>query len=528
MKLLKKILMVSVAVTLVACGGGGGNPGTTPGSGTGTKDVANFEYQLDKNTVTNSGTDQAVLTITALDSNNNPVTGVPLAVVVDSGIYTPVVATTDTSGKASGNITIGSAKSNRSIKFTMTVGSKTKSDVLAVTGSQVTLGAVPAAPAPSAPVSVSVKVADVNGTGIANTDVSLTGTLGFSQTLKTDASGNAVANIAAAPAAPGNYTVQAVAAGVTVSRDVQVASASGGIPNAVGVISAASLAITPNTIAPNTSGSVTNRAGLRAIFLNSANQAIRNVRVRFEILPPGLGSGEQLSSGSAVVYTDVNGVATADYIAGTRASPTNGVSIRACFGNTDADVANGACTNSRTATMTVASEPLSITLGDNNELQKGGDNLTYIKKFDVAVADAAGNAIANAQISASVDLIRYGKGAYAGPRISCLNEDKNRNGQLDVGEDVDGDGILTPRKADVIISYVGSRTTGTNGRATIQVEYPQNVATWLEYAVKVTTSVAGSEGTVEKSYVTSFVEGDDKNGSFLTPPYGVDSCSIPK
>jgi len=174
--------------------------------------------------------------------------------------------------------------------------------------------------------------------------------------------------------------------------------------------------------------------------------------------------------------------------------------------------------------MTVASQPLSITLGDNNELMRGTDNLTYIKKFDIAVADSAGNAVPNAQISASVDLRVYQKGIYVGPRTLCLNEDSNRNGFLDVGEDIDGDGLISPRKADVVLSYVGEKTTGINGRATIQVEYPMNVATWLQYAVKVTTSVAGSEGTVEKQYVTSFIEGDEKNGSFLNPPYGVNDC----
>ena len=61
----------------------------------------------------------------------------------------------------------------------------------------------------------------------------------------------------------------------------------------------------------------------------------------------------------------------------------------------------------------------------------------------------------------------------------------------------------------------------------IQVEYPQNVATWLAYTVKVTTNVAGSEGSDSKSYITSFIDGDEKNGSFLTPPYGTQSCVSP-
>ncbi|NMM08224.1 Ig-like domain-containing protein [Polaromonas sp.] len=542
MKFLKYLSVGVLAVALASCGGGGGSAGTVPGAttpapgattppvtgNTGTLAVASFVYQLDKNSLNNSGTDKALLTVTALDASNNPVTGATLSVALDSGIYTPVSATTDIAGQGSGNISIGGNKSNRNIKATLTLNGKTTVVTIPVTGSQITLTPVPATPAPGGAMTLTVKVTDVNGNGISNTAATLGGTLGFSQVLTTDTNGNAVAQLGAAPTTPSTYSIEVTASGVTARRDVQVVNAGGGgIPDAVGTVSAASLAIAPNTIAPNSAGSTSNRAGLRAVFLNATNQPIQNVRVRFIIVSPQLDPAERISTDTAMVYSDVSGIAVADYIAGTRSSPTNGVIIRACYGNTDADIAGGACANSRTATMTVASQPLSITLGDNNELAKGANNLTYIKKFDVAVADAAGNAVTNAQISASVDLRRYLKGTYAGSRLSCANEDTNRNGTLDTGEDADGNGAISPRKADVILSFVGANTTGTNGRATIQVEYPQNVATWLEYAVKVTTSVAGSEGTVEKLYVTSFVIGDDTNGSFLTPPYGVNGCAVP-
>lgn len=520
------MLGLGFSAALIACGGGGGDPGSKPGGGSSAANVASIVYQIEKNALSNSGADEAVLTVTALDANNNPVENSALTVAVDSGVYTPVVAKSDASGRASGKISIGGSKTNREITATMTMGGKTAVTVIPVTGSQIALSLVPATPIPGGSAAISIKVTDVNGSGIAKTNVKLGGSLGFSQTVSTDSGGNASATLPVAPNAPGTYFVEAVASGVVVRQDVAVLSPSGGgIPNAIGTISAASLAITPTAIAPNAAGATTSRAGLRAVFQNASNQAIQNVRARFEIVPPGLGSNEKISTGSATVYSDVNGQAVAEYIAGTRSSPTDGVQIRVCYGMNDTEIANGACPNFRTATMTVASQPLSITLGDNNELTRGTDNLTYIKKFDIAVADAAGNAVPNAQISASVDLRVYQKGSYTGPRILCMNEDANRNGFLDAGEDIDGDGVISPRKADVVLSYVGAKTTGTNGRATIQVEYPMNVATWLLYAVKVTTSVAGSEGTVEKQYWTSFIEGDDKNGSFLTPPYGVNGCN---
>lgn len=91
----------------------------------------------------------------------------------------------------------------------------------------------------------------------------------------------------------------------------------------------------------------------------------------------------------------------------------------------------------------------------------------------MAVADAAGNAIPNAQISASIDLISYRKAEgivsvndasdYIYPLYICRNEDLNRNGLIDSGllingvlvdEDINRNGKIEPRKADVIISYI--------------------------------------------------------------------------
>lgn len=537
MNFIKYVAALGLTLALAACGGGGGSTGTTIGRldiaasniTTATTAPSGFVFALDKSSINNSGTDAALLTVTALDTARNVIAGVPVSVSLDSGAYSVIAGTTDVNGQASGNISIGGDKANRNITATITIGTQISTAVVAVTGSQISLTPLPATVAPGASVNLTVKATDVNGSGISGATIQLGGTLGFNQSVKTDSLGTATATLVAAPSTSATYTITATGLGVTASTTVQVAGSGVVFPDAIGPISAASLAITPAQILPNISGGTTNRAGIRAVFLNSSNQAIQNVRVRFEIVAPGLGSGEQLSTGGATVYSDSNGVAVADYIAGTRTSPTDGVTIRACYGLTDVAIASGACPNWRTGTLTVAGQPLSITLGDNNLLSRGGNSLTYIKLFDVAVADSAGNAVPNALVSASVDITTYGKGLYSATRLWCLNEDTNRNGVLDAQEilDGDGDGVISPRKADVILSFLGANTTGTNGRTTIQVEYPQNVATWLNYMVRVTTNVAGSEGTAVKSYLTTFIVGDDANGSFLTPPYGVNSCSTP-
>src|SRR3990167_1114170 len=523
MSFLKYLWVVAMSVALAACGGGGGSPGTVSGAPPAAPTAASFVFTLDKSSISNAGSDKAVLTVTALDAARNVVSGVPVSVSVDSGAYTPVAVTTDSTGQASGAISIAGNKANRIITASITVGGQTGSAVVTVTGSQISLTPLPSTPSPGTSIQVSIKATDAIGSGISGATIQLGGTLGFTQSVTTDALGNATATLGAAPSTPATYTITAAGLGVSALRDVQVAGSGGGIPDAVGAITP-SLAVTPNTISPNVAGATTNRAGIRAVFQTETNEAIPNVRVRVEIVAPGLGRGEKISTETATVYSDNSGAAIADYIAGTRISPTSGVIIRACYGNTDADIAAGACANSRTVTLTVAGQPLSITLGDNNLLTKGGNSLTYIKLFDVAVADSAGNAVPNALVSASVDITTYGTGLYSAARLWCANEDTNRNGFLDSQEDLDGNGVLSPRKADVILSFLGANTTGANGRTTIQVEYPQNVATWLNYSVRVTTNVAGSEGTAVKSYLTSFIVGDDTNGSFLTPPYGVNSC----
>jgi hypothetical protein len=110
--------------------------------------------------------------------------------------------------------------------------------------------------------------------------------------------------------------------------------------------------------------------------------------------------------------------------------------------------------------------------------------------------------------------------------VWCANEDVNRNGFLDIGgEDVNNDGILQPRKAEIIVSYVSGNRTNANGQMLVQVSYTQNMGTWLAYTLRATTAVAGSEGDVSKSYITDVLRSDVTNGSFRTPPFGVESCS---
>ncbi len=570
-------------VALVGCGGGGGSAGT-PLSGPGSTTVpstttsvvststgvitptatvavaADFIFELDKQSIASGGKDKALLTILAVDRNRNVVANVPVAVSVDSGaVFSSLVAGTATnvSGQYSGEISIGGDKTNRTINATISVSGIVKTASLLVIGSQVTITPVPATPAPGQLVLVNLATLDSAGVSVASVPLLLSGTSGVSGTHTTDLSGQKIVTFAA-PLTPGPYTIIATGLGVSTTKLIQVvAPAGGGFSAAVGNVSSASLSPQPSSIPPNQLGITTSRARLSARFLTGTNLGIANMRVRFEILQPALGSGEVLSTGDSTVYSDGSGVAESDYIAGTRSSPTNGVLLRACYKATDFSSASD-CPKSITTTFTVAGVPLGISISDDNLLAKGLGNIAYLKKFLIQVNDASGVAVKGAIVSVSVDITHYGKGVYNGrypnnaipptksdpslpsstttpsfllggavfQNVWCVNEDKNRNGALDDGEDTNLDGFITPRKAEVIVSYSSGNTTDANGQMLVQVTYGQNVGTWLSYTLRATTNVEGSEGDASKAYITDVLQADVANGSFNTPPYGSGSCSV--
>jgi hypothetical protein len=581
-KFLKLISGLALTAVLAACGGGGGSAGTTvpsTGSGsTGTTDTATTAADLifdlgGKTSITNTGSDFATLTVTVLNASRNVIADVPVTVALSpDGVFQTTATKTNSTGQFVGVIGIGGSKANRTLSATITAGGLTRVATVEVKGSQITVTPVPATPAPGQLVTLNIASLDSAGSAIPTATLTLGGSAGLTGTVVTDASGIRTTSFYA-PAATGSYTVLVSGLGVSVTKVIEVVTAGAtGKPSASGVVAAASLTPVPTTIAPNTDGGATNRSKLQAKFQTATNTGIENMRVRFEIVGNPLGNGESISTGTATVYTDAAGLAEAYYISGTRTSPTNGVSLRACYSSVDFTSSTD-CPNSVTANLTVAGSPLSISITDDNKLAKGLGEIAYIKKFLIQVNDSSGVAVADAVVSASVDITHYGKGETFGlpymglgvvpptirdvhpdyfppgytvsqssttttlvastvvptaaQNVWCLNEDFNRNGFRDVvaiGEDMNGDGVLQPRKAEIIVSYVNGNKTDASGQLLIQVSYGQSMAGWLAYTLRATTGVAGSEGDASKSYITTASEDDAQNGSFLTPPFGAKTC----
>lgn len=538
-------LMALVAAAVVACGGGGGSPsvpivpiGTNPTNPTTPTDpaapvAADLIVTLDKVSLTNSGSDSAKLTVVAVNESRNIVASVPVTVSVErNGVFVPTTSggVTDASGSFVGSIQIGSDKSNRLIPYTVKSGSIIKTGHVTVSGVVLATTALPAAPAPGQAVTLSTTVRDVSGNGIAGATVTMTGLPGVTDaSAETDSAGQAKFSFTA-PASEGTYPVTIAGAGASSTYDLKVLTpGSTTVPAAVGPISGASAIATPVVLGVNTAGSMAKQSEVRALFVAANNTPISNVRVRFSVTSSAL-PGESLSNGSNIVYSDTTGAAKTSYIAPTTASPNQGVIVRACYSTTDFPVSE--CPNAVTARLTVAAAPVSLTIGVDNVIEKSASGISYIKKFEIQAVDAAGNYARDVPLSAVVSIENYRKApGYATAGIWCPNEDTNRNGVLDtlpINEDSNGDGVLTPRQSDVAIGFVGAAKTDATGLALLQLQYPQNVATWLNVKIKVNAGVSGSEGEATHSFVLTAAKEDEENGSFRNPPYGgASDCTAP-
>lgn len=456
---------------------------------------------LDKISLTNAGSEKMTVTVLAVDASRNVVPGIPVAFKVnDSAIITVLNSTTNAEGKAVATVQTGSDRSNRLITVTVSSETLERSVSFNVIGAKLSGSAVPAQPvASSTGNKIEYRLVDVNDIGMPNLPITINGPGQLVVNGTTDLRG-AYEYLYAAPATPGPVDIVATAGGVSSTVTVTVPSGTSTIPAATPAVVSASVATSPSVVSINTSAT-DNRTELRAIFLAANNLPVKNVRVRFDLDGDPNSIGGTISSGTEVVYSNANGIATSNYKPGNRASPTGGVVIRACWGYTDAELANNACPNYVKTTLTVVSDPLSITIGTNETIEEGAGGLTYVKRYVLMVVDAAGNPKSDVQISPSVDLIGYRKGFYvyannrwsawhyldgvltSGLSAICLAEDVNKNGAIDNGEDRNNSGVLEPRKSDTAISMVGTTQTDGSGTGILKLEYAKSLGSFVEYVI---------------------------------------------
>jgi hypothetical protein len=474
---------------------------------------------------------------------------------------------TNDSGVVSASVGIGSDRTNRTINVSAVAGSVTATASFTVVSS----------PADAVPTSIElIATATTVGTGgdqvgiqafvkdasnntMPGTPVvfnASTGTLS-SVSAATDGTGVATAQFSAGSnkanrSATVNAVIRAAAGGDSLETTVLVQAAGGGSippvdPVATPVLSA-SVSANPSVVAVNT-GTTSNQSQIRALFLTGSNAPVGNVRVRFDLDGDVNSIGGSFTTGSSIVYSNDNGVATTAYVPGTRGSPTDGVTVRACWDYVD--FAAGACPNAVRTTLTVVADPVSVTIGTNNLIGIGDSELTYVKRYVVQVVDSSGVAKPDVQVSPSIDLLRFQKGYYVvvgdvwvkQTQATCDNEDLNRNNTYEVyadGWDEDANGsfnltpgrpALEPRKADVGISFEGSSRTDEKGQVVLRIEYPQDLGTWVEFNILVAASgVSATEGRANYQgflpVPADALTDVDVAPPFVDSPYGVQTSGL--
>ena len=562
MKSMQALVALMVSAALAGCGGGGSSgAGTnvfasipTDALGEAIIPATDLVLEVASPTVANTGTASVAITATALSAARNALADANIRLSVDGeAIVSANESKTDANGQLHATVTIGANHANRLLTITAASGSGsslvTRTATVQVVGAKLSATLVPSVIAPNAAGKVQYRLVDQAGTPMANQDVKIVapGLNPAQATGKTGINGDYEFSFVA-PAAAGNYAISASAGGTTLdpASVLQVQGASS-IPSVTNPITSASVSATPTVIGVNTLGSSSNRAEIRALFLTSSNQRVPNVRVKFDLGGDVKSIGGSLATGTATLYSDANGNVATAYIPGTRSSPTDGVTVRACYYLDDASAAadpydaNGTivgCARSAAATLTVTSEPLGVSIGTGDQIQI--NELTYAKKFVVSVVDAAGVAKPDVAIAVSLDLPQYRKGFYSRPVDKwektevavCANEDRNRNGVLEVGEDVNGNGRLEPGKSDVSISLLHAKTRA-DGTAELQILYPKNFGSWVDALITVSASgVLGTEGRA--TYLVSPVQvdaasiGAEPPPAYVRSPYGVTtSCTSP-
>lgn len=288
----------------------------------------------------------------------------------------------------------------------------------------------------------------------------------------------------------------------------------------------------PGAVLPNSSGA-TNQSTIEAVVQDASGNSVANQLVNFSIETDD-GNGGSLSTPTAL--TDASGRAQVQFVPGAQSTRTNGVRLRATVAGTAVTGTTG---------LTVNGQALFISIGFGNTIGNR-DETTYSKQFSVYVTDANGNAVGNQQITLSALPINYGKGfldwsgtVYTtnasstpplGARTTCPNEDVNRNGALDAGEDLDVNGRLSPGNPVVVVP--GRVTTDAQGRASFLLEYGEQFVPWVSVELLAGASVGGTESRSSLIYALSGLASDFSNQTIppagRVSPFGVtQSCTTP-
>ncbi|WP_416305303.1 Ig-like domain-containing protein [Neptunicella sp. SCSIO 80796] len=281
---------------------------------------------------------------------------------------------------------------------------------------------------------------------------------------------------------------------------------------------------TPDSIGPEQKSTIT------AVIRDSLGNLVKGKEIKFNTTTDA--TGGSLSAGSAV--TDSNGLASVVY-SSKNVSGEDGITISATLAE-DTNITGS-------VSLTVGDRAFDISLGTGREIQVVNE-ATYLKTFVAFVTDANSNPVENAELTVSGTPVKYTqltnpndpsdpmKAYYKGYwvkspseddfrnwasvyTIGCTNEDIDADGNLDAGEDTNGDGELTPGN---VVAVTDNVMTDENGQAIIEIRYPKNYGPWV--VIKLTVSGGQSAGTESKvsQFYTLGVAASDLTDEVSPPP----------
>lgn len=287
------------------------------------------------------------------------------------------------------------------------------------------------------------------------------------------------------------------------------------------------VAASPNSIGPDGQKST-----ITAILRDPIGNLVKNKTVGF--------TADDVSGGALfppVAVTDSNGLASTVYTSNTVTSE-DAITITAV---------EAISSVSATTTLTVADRAQFITIGTGNAVTSP-DESSYVKQFSIFVTDANSNPVNNVDLTVTGTPVKYNdlldpnasvddpnyqvnrpayhKGYWRPfPNLAafeiwvpvqthgCPNEDIDDDAIIDVGEDINGDGELSPGN---IAAITGNARTDANGQALVELRYPKTFAAWVTLKITVSTPVAGSENR-SSIYYTLGASADDLTVG-ATPP----------
>lgn len=455
-------------------------------------------------------------TVKATDSAGQPIQNATVTVTSSLGnSLTPSSLVTDIQGAATFNYT-GAVSGRDTITASGLGGSSTTSVSISADDLRFESPAVSTTIGVGATQSVVIRYLR-NTVPVAGQTVTFSTTRGSvtPMSVATDANGRASAVISSASSGPANVVAQAPSAQVTLPVTFVATQASTLV-----------LQANPGAVPPNAGTSTTNQVTLVATVRDLAGNPVAGRTVNFTAVTDG--SNGVLSPGSAV--TDSGGAASVQFIPGPLSTANNGVVVQGA-------VQGSSVTG--TASLTVNAQALFIAIATGNVVGSL-DSTTYEKEFAVYVTDANGAPAANRVVNLSYYPDRYGKGRLAwngkvwaydssSPTI-CANEDADRNGILNVGEDFNVDGKLYPG-IPVVVSPA-SVTTASNGFATFKLRYGENQVPWIFGTITARAAVGGTESVKAQVYDIEGQSTDFSNEQVapagVTSPYGVATdCANP-